>query len=55
MPKKALKRLIKAVENITAQNPEGTLIITWKLISVTEPLIIGSTAQSNRSDMKKLR
>jgi hypothetical protein len=32
IPKKALSRLIQAVINIVAQNPEGTLIITWKLI-----------------------
>ena len=32
IPKKALSRLIKAVINIVAQDPEGTLIITWKLI-----------------------
>ena len=32
IPKKALNRLIKAVINIVAVDPEGTVIITWKLI-----------------------
>jgi hypothetical protein len=33
IPKKTLeKRLIPAAKNIAAQDPEGTLIITWKLI-----------------------
>ena len=33
IPKKALeKRLIPAAKNIASQDPEGTLIITWKLI-----------------------
>ena len=32
IPKRAMNRLIKAAKNIAAQDPEGTLIITWKLI-----------------------
>jgi hypothetical protein len=32
IPKRSLKRLIKAAKSIAAQDPEGTLIVTWKLI-----------------------
>ena len=32
IPKRSLTRLIKAAKSIAAQDPEGTLIITWKLI-----------------------
>jgi hypothetical protein len=32
LPRRALLRLIEAAANIAAQDPEGTLIITWKLI-----------------------
>ena len=32
IPKRSLRRLIKAAQNIASQDPEGTLIVTWKLI-----------------------
>ena len=32
IPKASLERLIKAAANIASQDPEGTLIVTWKLI-----------------------
>lgn len=32
LPRRALLRLIEAAANIATQDPEGTLIITWKLI-----------------------
>ena len=32
IPKASLDRLIKAAANIASQDPEGTLIVTWKLI-----------------------